>query len=114
MDECSDYLSFLVCFQITYFCWGMIVEKGACEWEHEDGNFFKMYDSNDKIFHIHIEASTTGMIICFIVCFQTTYFFVGHGKCSDNMFLLGWEHKDGIWAIIFGWSTFKKGFSSYD
>ena len=47
---------------------------GTCEWECEDGKFFKTYDSNEKKFHIDIEASTTGIIICFIVCFQTTHF----------------------------------------
>ena len=70
-------ISFAVCFWTTYFC-----RAGSWGWERVNGSvrigfcLRRSYDSN-KMFHIDIIESVTGGIICFIVCFQATYFCCG-------------------------------------
>ena len=46
-----------------------------------------------KYFHIDMEASATGVIICFVVCFQTTHFFVVAGV---------WGHESGGGSVGMG------------
>ena len=70
------------------------VGAGAWGWEqfflriYFQNSFYVMIQ-NHSIFHIGMEARAREMIICFKVCFQTTYFFLDWSMGSWE-----WEHHD--------------------
>ncbi len=53
------------------------------------------------LFHIGMKARARGVIICFIVCFHTTYFYCGRS--------MGTGEEAGVWVLV--WSILKNIFS---